>query len=319
MKIPDFLSNLFNKNGQRVGWFAICVNASGVHFAHVKLSDGKPQVLACAFYPAENVTSAMLEKLRKDARIADFQFTTLLASGEYQMLLVDAPNVQPDELKAAIRWRIKDSLSYLVDDATIDVLKIPAHKAGGERPQSLYAVAAPNNIIKKLEALFERAKIDLNVIDIPEMAQRNIAALFEEGEHGLALLTFDEKGGLLTFTCGGELYLARRIEITLGQLRESDESLRGQHLEKLELELQRSMDYFGRQYSYISLTRLLISSPAQLGLVEELAHSLDIPVEQLDLAQAMDISAVQELTNGEFAVRALLPLGAAMRHEKRVL
>ncbi len=319
MKIPEILSNLFNRTSQRVGWFAICVNANGVHFAHVKLTDGKPQVLVCAFYPMNNATPAMLEKLRKDARIADFQFTTLLAPGEYQMLPLDAPNVQPNELKAAIRWRIKDSLNFMVDDATIDVLRIPANKAGGERPSSLYAVAAPNNTIKKLEALFEKAKIDLNVIDIPEMAQRNIAALFEEGEYGLALLAFDENGGLLTFTCGGELYLARRIEITLGQLQDADESLRRQYLERLELELQRSMDYFGHQFSYISVSRLLISAPEQLGLVAGLASSLDVPMEQLDLAQVLDISAVPELANSEFAIRSFLPLGAALRHERREL
>ena len=319
MKIPGILSSLFNKSSQRIGWFAVCIGAGGVHFAHVKMTGGMPQVLRCAFYPLSNVTPAALEKLRKDARIADFQFTTLLASGEYQMLLLDAPNVQPDEMKAAIRWRIKDSLNYLVDDATIDVLKIPINKAAGERPQSLYAVAAPNNTIRKIEALFEKANIDLNVIDIPEMAQRNMAALFEEGERGLALLAFDDSGGLLTFTCGGELYLARRIEITLGQLQSADEDMRQQHLERLELELQRSMDYFGRQYSYIPLTRLLVSAPESLGLVELLSPGLDVSVEQLDLAQVLDISAVPDLANSEFAVRAFLPLGAALRHERRVL
>ena len=319
MKIQEVLSNLFRRNSQRVGWFAICVNADGVHFARVKLGGGKPQVLVSAFYPANNATSPMLEKLRRDARIADMQFTTLLAPGSYQMLLVDAPNVHTDELKAAIRWRIKDSLNYLVDDATIDVLKIPINKAGGERPQSLYAVAVPNNTIKKLEALFEKAKIDLNVIDIPEMAQRNIAALFEEGERGLALLAFDDGGGLLTFTCGGELYLARRIEITLTQMQDDDGDLRQQHLERLELELQRSLDYFGRQYSYIRVARLLVAAPEQLNLVAQLTPNLDVPVEQIDLAQVLDISAVPELADSGYAARALLPLGAALRHERRTL
>jgi MSHA biogenesis protein MshI len=320
MKITGFLSKLFNRSSQRVGWFAICINASGVHFAHVRQAGAKPQVLVCtSFYPAGIVTPPILEKLRKEARIGDFQFTTLLLPGEYQMLPLDAPNVQPDEMKAAIRWRIKDSLNYLVDDATIDVLKVPANKASVERPQSLYAVAVPNNTIRKLESLFERAKIDLNVIDIPEMAQRNIAALFEEGDQGLALLAFDDSGGLLTFTCEGELFLARRIEISLGQLQDTDENMRRQHLDRLELELQRSMDYFGRQYSYIALSRLLVSAPEELGLVALFAPNLDVPVEQLDLAQVMDIKAVPELANSEYAMRALLPLGAALRNEKRVL
>lgn len=319
MKLPGWLSKLFNRSSQRVGWFAICVGGKGVHFAHVKLTGGKPQVLVCAFYPENNVTPAVLERLRKDARIGDFQFTTLLIPGEYQMLLLDAPNVHADELKAAIRWRIKDSLNYLVDDATIDVLKIPVGSDGGERPPSLYAVSAPNNTVRKLETLFEKAKIDLNIIDIPEMAQRNIAALFEDGDEGVALLAFDDYGGLLTFTKGGELYLARRIDVSLGHLQGADEELRQQHLERVELELQRSIDYFGRQYSHISLARLLISAPEQLKLVELLTPGLDLPVEQLDLAKVLDIHAVPELKSSEFAVYAVHPLGAALRHERRVL
>lgn len=318
MKIP-MLSNFFSKTDQRVGWFAICINSRGVHFAQVKHAGNKPKVLMCAFHPAGDVTSAALEKLRKSARIADFQFITLLAPGEYQMLLVDAPNVPATEMKTAIRWRIKDALNYHVDDATVDVLRIPVNKMGGERPQSLYAIAVPNDVIQKRVTLFEKAKIDLKAIDIPEMAQRNIAALFEEGEQGLALLIVDESGSLLTFTSGGELYLARRIEVTLGQLQEPNQTLRQQHQERLQLELGRSMDYFGRQYSYIPLQRLLVMAPQQLGLVELLGPNLDVPVEALDLAQVLDISAVPELARGEYATQAFFAVGAALRQERRVL
>jgi len=318
MQIP-VLSDLFSRAVER-GWFAICIGNNGVYLAHLKHAKGKPpRVAVCASHPVESVTPAALEKLRKDAHISDFQFITLLAPGEYQMLLVEAPNVPMDELKAAIRWRIKDSLSYPVDDATVDVLQIPAGKSGVDRPQSLYAIAAPNDTIKKRIALFEKAKIDLKVIDIPEMAQRNIAALFEEDERGLALLAFNDRGGMLTITSGGELYLARNIEITLGQLQDADESLRQQYLERVELELHRSLDYFGRQFSHISVKRLLVSAPEQLGLVQLLASSLEVPVEQLDLSQVLDISAVPELVNSEYAAQAFLALGAALRLERRAL
>lgn len=318
MKIPN-LSKLFRRTDQHIGWVAACVNSHGVYFAQVRHAGAKPEVLMCAFHPADNVTPAALEKLRKDARIGDFQFITLLEPGEYQMLLVDTPNIPVEEMKTAIRWRIKDSLDYLVEEATIDVLKIPANSGGGERPQALYAIAAHNSVIQNRISLFEKAKIDLKVIDIPEMAQRNIAVLFEEGESGLALLSLDDNGGLLTFTCSGELYLARRIEITIGQLQDADESMRTQYLERLQLELERSMDYFGRQYSYISVQRLLVSAPEQLGLVQLLSADLDVPVEQIDLAQVLEIGAVPELANSEYAAQVFLALGAALRQERRAL
>ncbi len=318
MQIP-ILSSLFPQARKQAGGFAICFNSNGIYLSQVKRGAAMPQVVVCSFHPASEVTPAVLEKLRKDEQIGDFQFMTLLSPGEYQMMLVEAPNVPVDELKTAIRWRIKDSLNYHIDDATVDVLQIPSGKYAGERPQSLYAIAAPNSTIQKRIELFEKARIDLGVIDISEMAQRNIAELFEEDGYGLALLAFDDSGGMLSFTAGGELYLARRIEISLGQLQDADENLRAQHLERLELELQRSMDYFSRQFHHIPVNRLLVSAPDRVGLIERLSPDLDWPVEKLELSQVLDISAVPELADSEFAAHVFHALGAALRSERRVL
>ena len=295
------------------------ISKRGIHVAQVKYAGTRPQVTKCAFYPLSEVSASALEKVRKDAQLEDCRFTTLLSANEYQMIMVDAPNVPVDELKTAIRWKIKDTLSYHVDDATIDVLQIPSNKYGSDRPQSLYAVAASNETIRKRIALFEKARIELTVIDIPETAQRNIAALFEMEGRGLALLTFGDEGALLTITCDGELFLARRLDITLGQLLDADETLRQQYLDRVELELQRSLDYFDRQFQHIPVNRILLSAPQTLGLDKLLTNNLGMTVEMLDLAQGMDIFAVPELTDSEFASYALPVLGAALRQEKKAL
>jgi MSHA biogenesis protein MshI len=275
--------------------------------------------MRCSFHPLAEVTTAALEKMRKELQLDDCRLTTLLSANEYQILMVDAPNVPVDELKTAIRWKIKDSLSYHIDDATIDVLQIPSHKYGSDRPQSLYAVAASNETVRRRIGLFERAKLELSVIDIPEMAQRNIAALFETEGRGLVLLAFNDDGGLLTITCDGELFLARRIDITLGQLQDADEGLRQQYVDRVVLEVQRSLDYFDRQFHHIPVSRMLVSVPGALGLEQVLAGNLGLPVELLDLAQVMDIGSVPELADSEYACAALSALGAALRQEKKAL
>lgn len=318
MEMPKLL-NLFKGNNRDAGWISVVVSNKGVYIVQVKYAGTRPQVTKCSFHPLPEVTSAALEKVLKDAHPDHCRTTTLLSSNEYQMLMVDAPNVPVDELKTAIRWKIKDSLNYHIDDATIDVLQIPTNKYGGDRPQSLYAVAASNETIRKRIAFFEKAKIDLGVIDIPEMAQRNVASLFEEEGRGLALLAFNDECGLLTITCDGELFLARRIEITLGQLQDADENLRQQYLDRVELELQRSLDYFDRQFHHIPVNRMLVSAPESLGLDKILAGNLGLPVEILDLAQGMDIIAVPELSDSEYASYALPALGAALRQEKKAL
>jgi MSHA biogenesis protein MshI len=320
MHIPQFLK-LFKRTKHESGWLCIAVGEHGVHVVQMKRAATLVEVVLCAYYPLEHVTSTALEKIVKELRLGSFQFTTLLAADEYQILMVDAPNVPADELKTAIRYRIKDSLNYHVDDATVDVLQIPGNKNAGNRPQSLYAIAASNDTIQKRIGLFEKAGINLSVIDIPEMAQRNIASLYEKEGRGLVLLTFDTHGGLLTITCDGELYLSRRLEITAGQLQDANENLRQQYFDRVELEVQRSLDYFDRQFQHISLNRMLVCVPEGVGLVHLLADDLvGVPVEALNLTQVMDVSAVPALlTDQAFMSEALPAIGAALRQEKRAL
>lgn len=318
MELSKILS-LFQRSSREAGWTAVTLSNKGVYVAQAKYVGPRPQVTRCTFYASNEVNSSTLERVRKEAQLENVRFTTLLASNEYQMMMVEAPNVPVDELKTAIRWKIKDSLNYHVDDATIDVLQIPIGKYGSERPQSLYAVAASNDTVSKRINLFEKARIDLSVIDIPETAQRNIAALFETEGRGLSLLSFNDEGGMLTITSDGELFLARRIEITVGQLSDADDMLRQQYQDRVELEVQRSLDYFDRQFHHISINRMLVSAPDELGLVALLGNNLGLPVEPLDLTQGMDIVGVPELADSEYASFALLAIGAALRLEKKAL
>ncbi|KXS32288.1 MAG: putative mannose-sensitive agglutinin (MSHA) biogenesis protein MshI [Candidatus Gallionella acididurans] len=317
MKIPSI--TLFKTKSHDAGWFAIGLGLHGIYLAKVRLAGAMPRVERCEYHETGTVTAALLEKLRREADIDDHDVATLLAPGEYQLLLVEAPNVPVDEMKTAVRWKIKDGLNYHIDDATVDMVRIPASKYSSGRPQSLYAIAAANNIIRERIGMFEQAKLALNVIDIPEMAQRNIAALFESDDRALVVMTFDDFGGLLTFTAGGELYLSRRIEINVGQLLDANENLRQQYRDRVETELHRSLDYFDRQYNHLPVDMVLVCVPDNTGLVEFLASAMDTRVQKLDLSQVMDISAVPALADSEFVAHSLPTLGAALRKESRVL
>lgn len=317
MRIP-LLDKLTGKISRKAGWFSVCTSSRGAYFCEVKRGGEKPLVQSCQFFPLTTVTPEALEKLRKESSLGNQQVTTLLAPGEYQMSLVEAPSVPAEELRTAIRWRIKDAIDYPVDEAVVDVLTIPVGRYGSEQPQSVYAIAARNTVIRARAELFQDADIPLVAIDIPEMAQRNVAALFEREGRALALLAFDHTGGLLTFTSGGELYLSRRMEITVGQLQDANEVARSRYLERVELELQRSMDYFDRQFSHLSVSRVLVAVPPEAGLEQHLLANTGMPIEVLDLAQGLDISLVPELADRNFAAHLLPALGAALRQEVAV-
>lgn len=301
------------------GRVAVSLRPEGIHFAHIRrASSTKPLVTFCG--TMHGTDAGALAKLGKDQHLERFACSALLAPSEYQLLLVDAPNAPPEELKSAVRWRIKDMLDYHVDDATVDVLDVPPDHNSPTRSHSMYAVAAKSELLRKRQQMFSEAKIPLSVIDIPEMAQRNIAALVEPPGRGMAMLTFCDQGGLLTITQDGELYLARRIEIPLEQLTTAGEEQKAGLFERIVLELQRSLDHFDRQFNYVALAKLMLGPlPAQIGLKENLASNLYVPIDTLNLDDVLDFEKVPELKGVEQQAAYFLTLGAALREEEKVL
>jgi len=311
----------FRKTRKVSGLLAFGFDAGGVCAARIsRVPDAKPVVeLAAAFPCKQPVAPEALDKIGREVQAILYQCSTLLGGREYQMLSVEAPNVQPEELKAAVRWRLKDMLDFHVDDATIDVLDIPADKNAAVRANSMFAIAARNTVIETCQHLYANAKINLSVIEIPETAQRNISALLEPEGRGLAMLSFNEEGGLLTVTFNAELYLSRRIEVTLEQVLETDPDRRNATFDRITLELQRSLDHFDRQFHYVTVSKLVLAPLTSTALHDYLSSNLYMPVDALNLATLFDLSKVAELQGLAAQQRHFLTLGAALRVEETVL
>jgi len=309
----------FNKVRKQPGWLALGLGADQIDLVHVRRNaGGRPEIALCDSYRNEGSVTDALVRLRKELKLDRFHCTTLLGSGDYQMHQLEAPNVPAAELKTAVRWRVKDVLDYSLETATIDVLDVPTDGAAPTRNHQVYAVAARNSVIEACIRPFNEADIPLEAIDIPDLAQRNIATLFEPAGRGVAALAFYADGGLLTFSGGGELYLVRRIEVTLPQLLDTNEEQRNQQFERIALELQRSLDHFDRQYHYLPLAKLLLTPlPRDIGLQQYLASNLYLPVETIDLGKAMDFVAAPELRHPERQAQCLLMIGAALRDEAK--
>jgi MSHA biogenesis protein MshI len=289
-----------------------------VDLVHVKRgANGRPAVLMCDSYRKEESDAATLTRLSREAKLDRYRCTTLLGRNDYQLHQLDAPAVPAAELKAALRWRVKDVLDYPLEAATVEVLDIPADTHAPAPDHTVYAVTAPNAAIERCVEPFRAARIALESIDIPELAQRNIAALFESAGAGVVTLTFHRDDGLLTFTRAGELYNSRRIDITLPQLLQADDARRQTYFERIALEVQRSLDHLGRQYHYVPLAKMLLGPlPAALALDEYLASIISLPVERMDLGRVMDLAAVPELKAVESQARYMPAIGAALRDEE---
>jgi MSHA biogenesis protein MshI len=305
----------FSKKKALPGWMVVSTDTDAIRLACIDRSTpGKPKVDHWGIVKKNENDGAELERVADEYKLGRYRCATLLHPAEYQLLMVDAPNVPREELKAAIRWRVKDLLDYHIDDATMDVLDVPVDNEAPGKSHYMYAVAAKNETVQAQIAQFERAKIPLQVIDIPETAQRNIAQLYETADRGVGMLTFDYAGGLFTLSFKGELYLARRLELTWSQLVGSRENQRQTYFERISVEVQRSLDHFERQYQNIAVSELLLGPlPEDIGLLAFLSSQLYLPLRQINLADALEFSG--DDMGAEKQWQLFHVLGAALRAE----
>lgn len=310
----------FHRGQKQPGWLAMRVYDGQVDLVHVRAGvSGRPEIALCDSYKVEGSPAATLAHLRKELKLERYRCTTLLRFADYQLHALDAPAVPAAELKNAVRWRVKDVIDYPLEQATVDVFSVPDAKGSLEQPKTVYAATARNDAVGALVQPFVEAKLPLEAVDIPALAQRNVARLFEQEGRALATLGFYDECGKLTVSAGGELFMTRRIEVTLAQLLEADEARRHDLFDRIALELQRSLDHFDRQYSALPVARLLLAPlPQETGLQAFLAANIFVPVETIDLATVLDFPGVPELKHAGRQAQCFAMIGAALRDEAGV-
>lgn len=261
---------------------------------------------------------ALLSALRRVVRERDLRripCTALLSPGDYSLVLVDSPDVPADEVRAAMRWQVRDLIDFHVDDAVIDVFDLP--ERSGHSTRRMYAVAARRERVTQLIDLLREAEIDLVAIDIPEMSLRNLAARLREDDDGVALVAFDSQQGLMTITRERALFFSRRIDCSSARLVAAAsaggftpelETL----LDGLAVEIQRSLDFYESHFNQPSVAAVyLVPVPGMGG--EAPAHlqsRLGIPTRWMDVASACGApSEMSPLFAGSPV------LGAALREE----
>jgi len=304
------------KAGKKQGWLAFEFADGTVGIANVIRRTGShPRVQFCDSYKCEGGELDTLIRLRKSLKLDAFHCTLNLQFGDYHFLQVEPPAVPEAELKEALRWHIKGMVDFPVDQATLDVLDVPADKEGKAKARFLYVAVSRNDLVGRYVRLFQEAGLDLEAIDIPEMAQRNVSALFEAQDRSLAMLGFSDTGGLLTFTYRGELLSSRRIDVSLRQLAQAGEEQRFAMFERVGLELQRSLDTFERQFTFVSLGKLVVSPVAgETGLAAYLSSNLYVGVETADLGNALELDKVLALRKPAVQSQRMMLLGSALRN-----
>lgn len=306
---------------------ALVLTEQGLAASTVVFEGGaKPALLGCEYVecPGGGCDVDFIKKQIKSLRIGGRACTTTMNLGEYAILSVEAPDVPPAELRAAVRWQIKDLIDFHIDDAVLDVFDAPASGAD-KRQHNLYVVVSRMNSVKQHIQCLQAAELNLTTIDIPELVIRNICAQCPEDSSGMVFVYLGKDKGVFTITRDATLYLARGLdigyEVLLDRARSGeDASLHGDYPEfdRLALEVQRSLDYYDRYFSQPTVTKILISPTEETipGLEEYISRSTGIPAAILDVN---DIVSVAEPLDHRRQAHCLLAIGAAMRQEKKTL
>lgn len=331
--------NFFKKEKRGQGMNAVVLCERGIAYASIQRTAGQPPTLTSLHFSKidsslENKaeTASVLKQLVKDFHLEDKEITTSLLIADSNLVMLEKPEVADEELRQAVRWKIKDSLSFDINDAIVDVFEIPGQRERGRTPL-VYVTAAEKNFLKQQINTFEEQNLDVASIDIVELVMRNIAALLPEDQHGVALLKLEPNQGLITLTHESSLYLARNIDVGYASLgANTNTSILGESpaegdglafeqemapdqqraLDAIVLEVQRSLDYYESHFAKPAINSLVIAPlPHEVpGLIKYLAGALGLQVRMLDLNAVLD---VQQPMSEEQQAHGFFAIGAALR------
>lgn len=287
---------------------------SGLIAARVRCAPPeRPRVLFCASLPAAD-SRDQFKQARARLPKGQTSGSLLLGRDQYQIHLVDAPNVPPEERAQAVKWKLQDQLAFPAEEACVDVIEVPGDPNRANEIKQLFVMVARQDLIRTYIEDSHRAKLPLSVIDVPEMAQRNIARLYEADARAVGLLCIAHEGSLLTFTHKGELLVARELEITLPQVLEATGDAFEPLMERIALEVQRTCDHVDRRFHFAGVSRVLVSPlPKGLGVVEYLVANLSVRVQQIDLTEVLDLNDIADARDAIWQAQHLHALGAALR------
>ena len=319
--VKDRLRRTFRRRRSTQGLrAAIVVSENEIAVALVRKVDGqRPKVLRIVVEEAPlGFADPVLRKIVSEFDLRRVPVSAVIGAYDYQISQVQALDVPRAERRAAARFSLRDSFDFPIDGSTLDVFDLPAEANSGAKG-TCFAIATRGDAIEKMTAPIERNFRGFDVIDIPELCQRNLAALLPQDAKGVAFLLIRDDFAQLVLTRNGMLYVTRRFDFaTRGELN-GDEVAEASELpldpQVLSLELQRSLDYYESHFDESAIADLFIApaGPRANMLAAELGASPGLRISMFNIFDLVDVSYNAEIPDGWLPCMAI---GAALRAQQ---
>ena len=201
----------------------------------------------------------------------------VLDPADYQIVQIESPNVPPEELNSAVRWRATEFVDGSPHDYTLDVLAVSGEP---ERPANVIAVLAHNDIVRARMLDCQALGRPLSVIDVVETSQRNLLnAVLLSGSSSpsvAALLVAAAGRALMVIAIRGQLYFFRRFEfdadtlaVTVDEIQAAlvGSSASEDSASRSLTQLHRSLDLWDDSYPNLPLAMLLVEAGSKTAAI----------------------------------------------------
>ena len=314
-KILELKSRLMAKNSS-TGVIGIEFGPDGLAVSSIEpgYTDEKPIIDFCAFIPNSDPIKQVeaLQHIVKDKKWTGRTCSVVMHPSAYQLLLVDAPDIPEEELKDAMRFRIKDLIKFSLEECVVEAFQLPNDAYRG-RLKMVYTAATNEKIVETLIDYIELSALNLWQIEISELAIRNLASLSPYDQQGVAILWLKSSCSYLNLCHNSDLYLSRKFDAGIASAQSTPQLTSFQSdMEQLTLEIQRSLDYYESQLGKGSVHCIYLaplSQPAP-GVIEFLQQNLPVSIEPLDMTSLF--SDCPNITTSEQAL-CMTAIGTAIR------
>ena len=218
--------------------YAVYFSAGSVSL--VQVAAGQISQCITVSYQAELWQPALRAVLAK--LTAGSYLHLILAPEFYQLVQLDKPALNDVELLQALPWQVKDLVTIPAEDMITDYIDLPGYNT---QQAKINVVVARQSWLRQVVHCVSQADIQLSSIQPEEWLAHHLIPASRQP--CMLIIHQPEQEVLLQIVQDGQLYFSRRTRSLskLHLLRVDD--LQGDMVERLLLELQRSMDYFESQ------------------------------------------------------------------------
>jgi len=232
----------------------------------------------------ENLNSEITSFCKKDKDFYSFDIYWILGDSKYEIVNIEKVPLNNEEIAEYVKWKVKDVVNIPSDDIVTEVIFCE----GKDHPffeKNLTVFVSDKKELFKIYDVLRKNKLRLKVIDVPELAARNL--FVDLGIETTAVhIYFKILSEVTMFSVfmGDSLLLSRKVE------RGFDTIPVEMFNEKILLEVQRSIDFLDRQHNVSQFSHFYVSSENK-GLVEKFTEDMsnyfrvkNIPLVDSDLA-----------------------------------